>query len=126
MANRAYLFEGEDPIALELPCTSVERTVENLSRALPHFEAIAGDKEIGKAHWQRTMDTLTALPLPVLAMNALEFTWLGKPLAFAASIKQACGDGPAPIAQIKQLSCYKDGGAPMRSRSTVDSTSAPP
>ncbi|NHZ91684.1 hypothetical protein F2P45_22135 [Massilia sp. CCM 8733] len=104
--------EDEAPFVIALPCTSVAQALDNMARAFWHFEAIAGDKVIGKAYWQKAMDSLAALPLPFLAMNPLEFMWLGKPLEYAALIKEAFGGGPTAMAQIKHLSCYKDGVVP--------------
>ncbi|WP_167239724.1 hypothetical protein [Massilia genomosp. 1] len=104
--------EDEEAIEVGLPCTTVAEAIENMSQALPHFEAIAGDPALGKAYWQNAMVALNALPLPYLTMNPLEIMFMGDPLDYAEEMAQAFEGDAAAIAQIKNLAGYTDGIAP--------------
>jgi hypothetical protein len=99
-------------VEVGLPCTTITQALENLTRALPLFEDIAGNAKIGRAYWLNAISCLQALPLPYLTMNPLEVLFMEKPIDYARKIVAALSGDQNAIPFLKELSCYDDSAAP--------------
>jgi hypothetical protein len=111
---RSVTVEMEEggPIEARLPCTGIGEAIANLEAALPLFEAIAGDATLGRQYWQAALDRLKSLPLPYLALHAIEVMFMDEPGPYVEAMTKAMAGDASAIAHLKDLSSYQDGKPP--------------
>lgn len=106
---------------LECPCCTVSSALLGLKKALPHFQQLAQDAELGRGYWQRAIDALSDLPYKFLTINAIEMIVTHPDYqltAFAAAasgdiealkgISGLCGEPPYPSGMVAEKGNHSD------------------
>lgn len=108
------VFKKGSKCDLQVPVTSVERAIENLSASLPRYERLIGDEQTAREFWQESIDAIKTLPLRYITLRIDDLISLDS--NNAKSFVQAFSSPSDPLSGSDELFEYEAGVSPKRSK----------
>ncbi len=107
--NHSKFVDGEKRILLSKftilnPSTSVKAAKSNLAKALPVFEALAGDARTGARHWQAALASLETFPFEYLTIDPTEILLMDDLKAGAMEFVSAISSGDPALEARRRIS----------------------
>ncbi len=91
---RPYLL---DDYAMQVPVTTVEQAIRNLTESWPMYLQLVGNEAIARGYWQDAIDALRAFRLPYLTIDVDEIFVLSDLDENRDALLHALGSNPDPF-----------------------------
>lgn len=92
------------------PSVSVPEARDNLGRARPAFDRLAGDAQAGARHWQEAMDALAGMTLEYLTIDPTKALLMEDLGGVSALYAAAFSDGPQGLEAKRRIARLDAGG----------------